>query len=123
MKKAVNEIKKRNFLLRCGVNINPLSFQETERSPEILFIEKNQERDWESVASYEAHKLFNYQEGPLFRICYLAGEISNEIILSMHHSISDGATLIAVVSEIIKYTLNPKSKSKKDLKIDFHPPR
>lgn len=106
LRNAVRLVEERNFLLRCGVSLNPLAFKETENLSEVSLIEKVQEEDWQSVANKEVHKLFDYKTGPLFRLCYLAGEQSNEIILSMHHSISDGVTLIAVLSEIIEYALN-----------------
>jgi len=108
LREGVRLVEKKHFLLRCGISLNPLAFVETENVAEVSLIEKCDDEDWQSLASTELYKPFNYEEGPLFRLSYLAGENFNELVLSMSHSVGDAYSGLIVLSEICEYALHDK---------------
>ncbi|NES01185.1 MAG: hypothetical protein F6J86_46770, partial [Symploca sp. SIO1B1] len=81
---------------------------ETEQAPEIplRIVERNKEKQWLEVIEEEFSQKFDSQRDPLLKLAYIPSAIGSDIfdlIFTIHHSISDGVSLIELCREFLDY--------------------
>jgi|GEM_PF-4205656 len=80
----------------------------TKETPEIplRIVERNKENQWLEVIEEELNQKMNSLRAPLIKLAYIPAVIGSDIfdlIFTIHHSISDGVSLIQLCREFLDY--------------------
>jgi NRPS condensation-like uncharacterized protein len=67
----------------------------------IRVVERHSDEDWRTITVAEWKTPFNMGQGPLIRVVWIRSEEVSELMLTGHHCICDGASLIAIFREIL----------------------
>ncbi|MEL6319227.1 MAG: hypothetical protein AAFQ57_01060, partial [Cyanobacteria bacterium J06626_14] len=64
--------------------------------------------DWIQVTTEELKRAFSTQTGPLIRFLLLESPEVSDLIITAHHSICDGRSLVYLIRDIMVYLSNPE---------------
>ncbi len=103
---ALEKVQAKHPLLNAGVLIDKKRrphFVTNERiSPiPVRIVERQQEDDWQRESMAEWATPFDMRNGPLCRIVWVRSDDVSELILVCHHCICDGASVAALLQEIL----------------------
>ncbi|NER52788.1 MAG: hypothetical protein F6J92_40360 [Symploca sp. SIO1A3] len=88
-------------------NTDGMYFEAKEASEiPLRIIERNKENQWLEVIEEELNHKIDSRQGPLIKSAYIPAAIGSDIfdlIFTIHHSISDGASLIQLCREFLDY--------------------
>ena len=65
------------------------------------------DEDWVNVAVEELRQAFSIEIGPLIRMVLLRSQDSADLIITAHHSICDGRSLVYLIRDIMTYLGHP----------------
>ncbi len=63
---------------------------------------RTNDQHWESVVEQELNQPIHAQERPLWRVCLLQGPQASELILTMHHAVTDGSSGYLLMTHILQ---------------------
>jgi NRPS condensation-like uncharacterized protein len=117
---ALEQIQRKHPHLRARVieeNGHPyFLFSESPAKIPLRVVERHSDEDWRSITVEEWKTRFNMAQGPLVRIVWIKSDEVSELMLTGHHCICDGASLIAIFGEILELIDRP------DLQLTPYPP-
>jgi hypothetical protein len=73
----------------------------------IQVIERHSDEHWRSITALEWKTPFNMIQGPLIRVVWIKSDAVSELMLTAHHCICDGASLIAIFREMLELIDRP----------------
>ena len=95
MLKAVIKKKKNKYWFEEAQVIHPIP---------LTLINRDGEAQWQSIARKELNLEVDHSSNPMMRVTYLEPEKKNgaaEIVLSLHHAIADGISLLPIVHKLM----------------------
>jgi len=104
LRSALDEVQRRHPLLHARIlsEGNAYSFHFGEVGPVPLEVrEAPPAGEWLAAAEAELHRRFNLASGPLMRCSYLSAPSGGYLLLTLHHSIVDGASGLYLVNELL----------------------
>ncbi|MEO0685707.1 MAG: condensation domain-containing protein, partial [Cyanobacteria bacterium J06649_11] len=112
LKAAVIKARQKHFLLGIRVSLDKDSagwFTQKE-VPEIPVevIPRFTNEDWIQTTIEELKRTFSTQTGPLIRFLLLKSPEVSDLIVTAHHSICDGRSLVYLIRDIMVYLSNPE---------------
>lgn len=114
VRKALPILKKRHFLLGSKVILDRegQAWYVTERVPdfELQVYEKRSDLDWLERISEQDLTPFRMNVGPLARFILLTSESSSDLVLYMHHVISDGLSGVYVMEDLLSLVGEPEKE-------------
>lgn len=120
LESALEKVQRRHPLLHASVT-------EENGLPYFLFgghlvkiplriVERHSGEEWRSITASEWETPFDMAQGPLVRLVWIKSEGVSEMMLTGHHCICDGASLLAIFREILELIDRP------DLPLTPYPP-
>ncbi|NER20974.1 MAG: hypothetical protein F6J96_09730 [Symploca sp. SIO1C2] len=109
IKQSLSLIQQRHpFLQMHIVDSKDGMYFEAEQAPEIplRIVERNQEKQWLEVIEEGFSQKFDSQRDLLLKVAYIPSGFGSDIfdlIFTIHHSISDGVSLIELCREFLDY--------------------
>ena len=102
---ALERLQQRHPLLRVGIVETSAGrfFQSSKPAPlPLQTLNRRSEDHWLEVVETELHKQFSTQSGPLCRAILLTSSQCSELILTLHHSISDGLSAVQLFDDLLE---------------------
>lgn len=111
---ALEKVQWKHPLLRAGV-------VEEQRRPYFVFstkprkipvrvIERRSDEDWQDVTALEWKTPFDMSSGPMLRVVWIKSQDVSELMLVGHHCICDGASLVAILREVLQVMDDPDTQ-------------
>ena len=114
VRQALSKLKKRHSLLgsRMILDQEGQAWLVTERVPdfELQVYEKRGDTDWLERISEQDLVPFRMSVGPLVRFILLISESSSDLVLYMHHVMSDGLSGLYVMEDLLTVIGEPKKE-------------
>jgi NRPS condensation-like uncharacterized protein len=108
---ALGKIQARHPLLRAGIveEDNQYYFVVNNNPPKISIriIKRHSDEDWKAVTSTEWVTPFDSIRGPMIRVVLIESERVSELMVVIHHCISDGISTMIICREILQLLDQP----------------
>ena len=106
VQKALNHLQRRHPLLRVCIikKKRKYYFQPiTEQIIELSSVQRLDDNQWRKITEKEMNTRFDVKKGPLMRCVLLfdTAQSKNELIITIHHSIIDGASGLNIIEELL----------------------
>ena len=106
LRNALNKVQQKHPLLQAKIVEDQAgipSFTSDGSVPEIPIrvVERLTDHDWETVVEQEWKTVFDVRNGPLMRVVWLQSDTLSELVMVCAHCISDGATVVSLMREIL----------------------
>ena len=112
LKSAVLKARQKHFLLGVRVSLDDDSagWFISKDVPEIPVevMPRFTQEDWIQVTTEELKHAFSVETGPLIRFLLLESPEVSDLIITAHHSICDGRSLVYLIRDIMVYLSNPE---------------
>lgn len=109
---ALDKVQARHPLLRIRVSARErhpsFIFQSTPGPIPMRVVERKSDEDWNTELLKEWHTPFRLECEPPIRLVWLCSKDISELLLTSHHCVSDGASLITIFREILAVTDQPR---------------
>ncbi len=114
LRAALAAVQRRHPMLRCAVidGERPQFVLETAPEPPPLrLVEREDERHWQRESAHERETAFAVERAPLMRAAWLQGRDAQgevgELLLSCHHAICDGMSMLILLREVLAVCERP----------------
>ncbi len=110
---ALALLQRRHPLLRVCVKVEdglPAYFDSDAPIP-ITVIDRRDGTHWYEMVTEERNRPFRWEQAPLLRLSVLRGESESELIFTMHHLISDGASSTYLLRDLLLATSGQATSS------------
>jgi NRPS condensation-like uncharacterized protein len=108
---ALKKIQRKHPLLRASVIEEKgrpyFLFNDHPAKIPLRIVDRHSGEEWRSITASEWKTPFNMADGPLVRVVWIKSEGVSELMLTGHHCICDGASLIAIFREILEVLDQP----------------
>ena len=108
---ALEKIQCKHLLLRAHVieegGSPSFVFSRYPAKVPLRVVERQNDEHWRNVTALEWKTPFNMKFGPLIRIVWIKSAVVSELMLVGHHCICDGASLIAILRDILQLIDQP----------------
>jgi NRPS condensation-like uncharacterized protein len=108
LRSALDRLQEMHPLLKAVIKKRKSKFwfeeAQTIRPIPVTLITRNSKTQWLSVAREELNLVVDHSSSPLMRVTYLEPQREkgeSEIILSLHHAIADGMSLLPIVHKLM----------------------
>ncbi|MDN3548150.1 hypothetical protein [Mucilaginibacter aquaedulcis] len=114
---ALAKIQQKHPLLRVSIDDEQkngpyfITNQQIKPIP-VRITERRTDDDWLIESETEWFKLFDGKNMPLARVVWVRSALVSELLLIMPHCVCDGATCVALMTEILSLTDNPEQELK-----------
>ncbi|MGC1784278.1 MAG: condensation domain-containing protein [Acidobacteriaceae bacterium] len=102
---ALENIQRKHPLLRAHAieeNGRPcFVFSSSPAKIPMQVVKRLSDEDWRSITILEWKTPFNMGRAPLIRVVWIKSEIVSELMITAHHCICDGASLVAIIRELL----------------------
>ena len=111
---AIDKVQAKHPLLRVSIadeNNQPyFTFEASPPKIPLRIVERHGDEDWQAVTRQEWKTLFDLEDGPPFRVVWIRSEDISELLLVGHHCVCDGASLIAILREVMQLIDQPAAR-------------
>ncbi|HNN98076.1 MAG TPA: condensation domain-containing protein, partial [Pseudomonadota bacterium] len=104
LRDALARVQRRHPLLRVSVQIDragPAFFASDHAIP-VEVIERRTPSHWMQIATDERNRAIAWDVPPLLRLSVLRGDDESELVMTMHHIISDGASASYLIRDLLR---------------------
>jgi len=115
LKTALKGIQEKHPWLTASVEVDEKNWPRMKANSSETFpipiriIERYSDDDWQKVSQEEWSMPFDATKNPLLRLVWLRSEEVSEILLVIHHCLSDGTATISIVKALLALLDNPKA--------------
>ncbi len=106
LRKALDIMQERHPSLACSAYYDPASrdwiLQKSDAKIPLHIIDRVSDIHWQSIMSDELDNKLPTSDGPFARVIYCKGDDRGELIVTMHHSLSDGMSRAYFMFELFK---------------------
>ncbi|WP_449438058.1 condensation domain-containing protein [Pedobacter steynii] len=115
LRNALHKVQQKHPLLRASIKEDAAGvpyFVSSNKLSEIPIRigERVSDEDWKVQSKLEWNKLFNGKSSPLARVVWLKDAEVSDLMLICPHCVCDGATFVALMSEILELLDNPEKE-------------
>ncbi|WP_341532031.1 condensation domain-containing protein (plasmid) [Nostoc sp. UHCC 0302] len=113
LEQALVYLQQRHPLLRVCVAVNTSRqpwFKEDVAKIPLRVVQRMGEQDWLKEVEQELTQPFDWSQSPLLRVVVVHSLEVSEIIVSTHHSISDGLSSVYLLRDILQFVGMPDSE-------------
>jgi NRPS condensation-like uncharacterized protein len=115
LKQALDEVQKYHPLLRVGIQLDangsPHFFESSAEIP-LRVVPRKEENHWQREVEQELSCSFDWTKAPLLRIVLLHSAIASDLIVTCHHSIGDGMSVVYLIRDILQVLGDIKPKNR-----------
>ncbi|WP_263359672.1 phthiocerol/phthiodiolone dimycocerosyl transferase family protein [Acidicapsa ligni] len=102
LRKAINSVQRRHPLLTVSIDSSFNRVPHFRRTGSPIPLRIAEGLSWEEEVSRELRTPFDPAIGPLLRVVFMPGAESSIVIVTSHHAIADGMSLIFVLRDLLK---------------------
>lgn len=111
LRTAIDKVQAKHPLLQVSIsnedNQPYFIFEACPPKIPLRIAERHGDDDWQIVTQKEWKTPFNLREGPPFRLTWIRSKDTSELLLIGHHCVCDGASLVAILREIMQLVDQP----------------
>ena len=112
LKSAVSKVRQKHFLLGVRVSLDDDSngwfIQEDVSEIPVKVVTRLTDEDWIEVTAEEIKSAFSVEKTPLIRFVLLQSSEVSDLMITAHHSICDGRSLVYLLRDIMVYLDKPE---------------
>jgi NRPS condensation-like uncharacterized protein len=110
LQQALARVQQRHPLLNVQITPDrsghPWFVENSGRIP-LRVVDRQSEQQWQREVERELSQPFDWHHAPLIRVVLLHGYAISDLIITCHHSISDGASLVFLLRDILQAVGSP----------------
>ena len=109
---ALTQVQQQHLLLRVRIALdeaqNPWFVEDTSNIP-LRVVPRKGEQHWQKELEQELGQPFVSHQAPLVRVALIHSTDVSELIITSHHSISDGASKLLLIRDIVRALATPET--------------
>ena len=113
LKLALNQVQERHLLLRVRIALDeaqqPWFVEDTSNNIPLRVVPREGEQQWQREVEQELSQPFVCYQAPLVRVVLVHSTDVSEVIITLHHSISDGVSGLFLIRDILQALATPET--------------
>ena len=113
LKLALNQVQERHLLLRVRIALDeaqqPWFVEDTSNNIPLRVVPREGEQQWQREVEQELSQRFVSYQAPLVRVVLIHSTDVSELIITSHHSISDGTSKLLLIRDILQALATPET--------------
>jgi NRPS condensation-like uncharacterized protein len=110
LQQALVKVQQRHPLLNVKIALDrseiPWVITDTGNIP-VRLVERHSPQQWQQEVERELANPFDWNQAPLLRLVLVRGNDASDLIISCHHSISDGMSVVFLLRDILQMLGTP----------------
>ena len=111
LKQALTHVQQRHLLLQVRIALDEVQqpwFIEDNGNIPLRIVPRKGEKHWQQELEQELNQPFVFSQAPLVRVVLIHSEDVSELIITSHHSISDGMSMLFLIQDILHVLTTPE---------------